>query len=274
MHGTPGRLRGRGRPGGFVAGTGGGAGHARRGGSQAQSEKARQLRAEKPGMLERALGRLDARGDEIAKPIGFYPWFGSIYSSGALAAGVGLRAPLGDTGAFDVKAAWSVRRFKMVDAELRLPSPASGRLEMHNRARWVDAPTVPFYGLGDDSRRADRVNYGFRSLSVATEARVRALSYLWLGGGLEHRSIETRRGGPGFPSIEERFTAEAVPGLGFDGRLLAGRASAAYHWRDAPGYTQRGGLYRVEVARYADREGGHGFRRLEHRSPAVLARGA
>lgn len=38
----------------------------------------------------------------------------------------------------------------------------------------------------------------------------------------------------------------------------------AYDWRDAPGYTQRGGLYRVDVARYADREGGaHSFRRLD-----------
>lgn len=109
--------------------------------ARAQAEKARQLPAEKPGLLECALGRLDARGDEIAKPIGFYPWFGSIYSSGAVAAGAGLRAPLGDTGAFDVKAGWSVRRFKMVDAELRLPSLASGRLEILNQARWMDAPT-------------------------------------------------------------------------------------------------------------------------------------
>lgn len=109
------------------------------------------------------------------------------------------------------------------------------------------------------------MNYGFRFLTLATEARVQALPRLWLGGGLEHRSIETRRGGAGFPSIEDRFTAEAVPGLGFDGRFLAGRAFAAYDWRDAPGYTQRGGLYRVEVARYADREdgGAHGFRRLD-----------
>jgi hypothetical protein len=232
--------------------------------ARAQAEKAGQLRAEKPGMLERALGRLDARGDEIAKPVGFYPWVGGIYSSGAIAAGAGVRATLGDTGAVDVKAAGSVRRFKMVDAGLRLPALASGRLEIRSRARWVDAPAVPFYGVGDDSRRADRVNYGFRSLSLGTEARVRALPSLWLGGGIEHRSIETRRGGAGFPSIEDRFTVEAVPGLGFDGRFLAGRAFLAYDWRDAPGYTQRGGLYRVDVARYADREGGaHSFRRLD-----------
>jgi len=232
--------------------------------AEAQAEKARQLRAEKPGILERALGRLDARGDDIAKPIGVYPWFGSIYRSGAIAAGAGLRVPFRDTGAVDVKAAWSIRSFKMVDAELRLPPLASGRVEVRHRTRWMDAPTIPFYGLGDDSRRADRVNYALRSLTFDTEARVRALRHVWVGGGVEYSSIETGRGGSGFPSIEERFTPSTAPGLGFDGGFLAARAFAAYDWRDAPGYTQRGGLYRVEVARHADREdGAYSFRRVD-----------
>lgn len=232
--------------------------------AEAQAEKARQLRPETPGVLERALGRLDARGDDIAKPIGVYPWFGSIYRSGAIAAGAGLRVPFRDTGAFDAKGVWSVRNFKLADAELRLPRLAGGRLEVRGRARWMDAPTVPFYGLGDDSRRADRVNYALRSLTLGTEGRVRARGRVWLGGGVEHASIETGRGGSGFPSIEDRFTARTAPGLGFDGEFFAARAFAAYDWRDAPGYTQRGGLYRVEVARYADREGGaHSFRRLD-----------
>jgi hypothetical protein len=232
--------------------------------AEAQAEKARQLRPERPGLLERVLGRLDARGDAIARPIGVYPWFGSIYSSGAIAAGAGVRAPFRDTGAVDVKAAWSVRRFKMVDAELRLPLLASGRLDLRGRARWMDAPAVPFYGVGDDSRRADRATYALRSLAVGADGRVRAFRHVWLGGGLEHSSIDTGRGGSGLPSIEDRFTPDTAPGLGFDGGFLAARAFAAYDWRDAPGYTQRGGLYRLAVARYTDRESGaHSFRRVD-----------
>ena len=61
-------------------------------------------------------------------------------------------------------AAYSLRAYKLANASLRFPALAGNTLELETHARWTDATQVPFYGLGNETHRDARVNYGLTAL--------------------------------------------------------------------------------------------------------------
>ena len=63
------------------------------------------------------------------------------------------------------------------------------------------------------------------------------------------------RGGKTGTSIEEQYDATTAPGLGEDLQYNVVRGYAAIDWRESPGYTTSGGLYRVEFRQYDARDG-------------------
>jgi hypothetical protein len=219
----------------------------------AQAAKAQQLHPYKPGRIERLLGRFETRGDEIAKPIGLYPWFGSIYRGGAIAAGAGLRMPFDDTGAFSVHAGWSLKSFKTVDAELRVPKLWNHRLDVRTRLRWVDAPRVPFYGVGDATAREDRTDFALRPIIGEARAKVHATRWFAVGGGLEYWHVRSGSAGGEGP-LDAQVAPRSLPGLGATTSFLRTSTFAELDWRSpGRGYARQGGRYRVEVSNWQDR---------------------
>jgi hypothetical protein len=221
----------------------------------AQAEKARQLQPYKPGRIEKLLGRFDTRGDEIAKPIGIYPWFGSIYRGGAIAAGAGVRMPFDDTGAFRVQGGWSIKNFKTIDAELRVPKLWDHRLDLRTRLRWVDAPAVPFYGVGDETSEVDRTEFLLRPVIGEARAKVDVTRWFAVGGGLEYWHV--RAGAPRVSeSREAPFPLEPLAGREATTSFLRPSVFAEIDWR-SPGknYARRGGRYRVELSDWQERGG-------------------
>ena len=99
------------------------------------------------------------------------------------------------------------RRFFLAVAR---PGPARARAEGTNR----HDPEEDFYGLGADSREADRVSFLFDRRDVEGRAIVKP------GGGLQAgirvgrvaTSVGAGRDSR-FPSIEERFSDVDAPGL-------------------------------------------------------------
>jgi hypothetical protein len=227
----------------------------------AQAEKAKDLHPYVPNTAERVIARLE--NGFFAPPVGPYPWFGSVLSGGGFAIGPGYRRPFGEDGVLNVYAGWSIKNYKTVDAHVHLPEAANGRLLFDVRARWVDAPRVSYFGLGNDSVKADRTSFDYEPLTVGLNVAVQPVWFFEVGGGADYLRVNTGPGS-GAVSIEERFTSATAPGLGTDPDYVRSRVYAQLDSRDAPGYTRRGTLLRAEYSDYSQRKGdGFSFGRVD-----------
>src|SRR5207248_721160 len=73
----------------------------------------------------------------------------------------------------------------------------------------------------------------------------------------------TARGARGRP-IEQLFTPADTAGLGVNPSYVRSRLFAEFDSRESPGYTRRGGLYRIEWADYRETASApYGFRRID-----------
>jgi outer membrane protein assembly factor BamA len=224
-----------------------------------QAEKAKNLHLYVPGPVEKYAARIE---QSFTNPPPVYAYIGSIYPGGAVALGPGARYRF-TSGAFaDVHGAWSIKNYKMVDAIFRLPALVDRRIEIDARANWTDAPKVAFYGLGTDTLRSDRTNFEYRSTTVGASAQVKVLPIANVGGGLDYLGLNT--GIDDFLPVSATFGPSAVSGLAANPTYTRSRAFAAIDWRDAPGYTRRGGLYRVDWSSYQERQDGpYSFTRVD-----------
>jgi outer membrane protein assembly factor BamA len=213
---------------------------------------------------EAVIDRLEDWGFFMGQPRGFYPWLGSVFPGGGLAAGAGVRKPFGDDGGVSVLGGYSFNSFWRAEANLELPTFAQNRARITLSGRYVDAPDVRYHGIGNDTRQEDETRYGYTPAGGGARLDVEASRYLSLGGGVTYLDINTSTGGT-TPSIEERFSAGDTPGLEFDSfSYINSTARAAFDWRRPAGYSGTGGLYRVQFDDYRERDHDvYSFRSLE-----------
>lgn len=226
----------------------------------AQAEKAKHLHPYEPTTLERRIQRIERA---LLNPPPVYAFVGSVFPGGFLAVGPGYRGRYAESGAFDVHAAWSLKNYKTVDGFLKLPEFAGGRLGVDIRGNWIDAPKVAFYGLGNGSRSDEKTSFLYRATTVGASARVAASPFFSVGGGLDVLDIETASGTSG-TSIEQRFTPANAPGLHASPTYVRSRLFADLDRRSSPGYTRRGGHYRIDWSDHHETTAGlSSFRRLD-----------
>lgn len=225
-----------------------------------QAAKAPLVKPYEPNRAERAILAAEAA---LVNPPPVYVWLGGIYPGGLLAVGPGARKPFGDTGMFDVHGGWSLRNYRGGQATLHLPELADRRIKIDLKASAFDAPAVAFYGLGRDSRKADKSTFGFQPITVGGAVTFRPDPHISVGGGADYVKISTARGQRN-NSILERYTVLTAPGLGLDPEYIRTQVFAGYDWRASPGYTDHGGWYHAEWYDYSRRDEGFGsFRRLD-----------
>jgi outer membrane protein assembly factor BamA len=163
-----------------------------------------------------------------------YPFIGSAMDGGGLAVGPAVRGKFGDTGSVDAHAAWSVKNYKAMNANLSLPLMAHNRLRVQAGGDYIDAPDVEFYGVGASNNGAS-VGYAFRARTVGVTTSFEAASSLTIGGGLDAMDTQTDLLSPAY-----RRT----------------RLFAEIDRRSADGYTRSGGLYRVDWSDYSQTNAG------------------
>jgi len=233
-----------------------------------RAEKARSVVPHKPTLFEKlstAVGEKESGG----RPLGFYPYFGSIFTGGAVAVGVGYRVPFKDTGALTTEVAISPKLYWKFDTRLRLPEFADRRVRIEARALYLDAPKVNFFGVGNDSIEDDKATFRLKAGTLLGTVLVRPLSWMGIGGGIDY--VNNNLGsGKIEPSIEEIFTPDEVPGLGDSPDYFVTRAFVQVDTRDVsgdfagtsarvtraaprlrsltPSYATRGGFARVDFA--------------------------
>jgi hypothetical protein len=222
-----------------------------------QAEKSKQLTPNETSGAEKALDWFE---DHFTDPTTFYLTFGGLYPSGGFAPGVAGRAAIGHA-RLNAGVAYSARGYKMAQTSLNFPELAGNRIEIETRVKWIDATQVPFYGVGNDSRKDDRVHYGLRSLEAGGSIALKPVSWYRIGAGYGIRNMEDREGTGRFPSIETFETP--APALFSDAKYTHATVFTAIDWRESPGYTRRGGLYRVALNDFKDADDQFGFRRLD-----------
>ena len=219
---------------------------------QAQAEKQQALTPPQPNAAERFIERLEDWGLIAGAPRGVYPWFGSVYSGGGFAAGLGVRQPFADDGAFNVFGGYSIATFSRVQADLALPTFAANHARLTLSARYVNAPDVRYFGLGNDSLPEDETRFGYSPKGGGARLDIDAGKYFSLGGGVDYLAIATSEGRTE-PTIAARFSPTEAPGLEVaDFTYINSRAYAAIDWRRPLGYSGRGGLYRVQFDDYRE----------------------
>jgi len=219
-----------------------------------QAEKKQKLVPPRPNAAERLINRLEEWGLIAGAPRGVYPWFGSVYPGGGFAAGAGVRVPFGDDGAFNVFGGYSIATFSRAQADLALPSFAGGRARVSLTGRYVDAPDVRYFGVGNFSQKENATRFGYTPKGGGARLDIQGGKHFTLGGGVNYVDVETSAGRT-TPSIEERFSPANTPGLGISTfTYINSTAQAAIDWRRPLGYSGRGGLYRVQFDDFRERD--------------------
>jgi len=231
-----------------------------------REQKARDARPYRQTGFERAMHFAEERAIFIIDREGFYPKLGSLATGSGFAYGLGYRDRdlLNRTGALDLWAATSTRRYWATEARFTFPELAHKRLLVETWAAHRDYPQEDFFGLGPDSARANQTSYAIRSDVFGARAGVRPLPVILAGGGLEHLSPRLSSGKDhAVPIIEDLFDPSRAPGLGESADYLRSTAFFEVDYRE-PKNARRGGWYRVDFSRFDDRTTGrYTFNRVD-----------
>jgi hypothetical protein len=225
-----------------------------------QAKKAAEAKPYEPSGAERWATKL--KNEFLLEPSGFYPYFGSVYSGGGFTLGAGYRQFTGDRTHWDVKGLYSFKNYKNLEFSTDSWGHSHGRVDLHAKVGWRDAPQVAYFGLGMDSPE-DRTN--FRLLQTYTTGSIIARpGYLTVFGAEASYDINKLEEGAGtVPSIEEVFTPATAPGLGDSPNYLRTSVWAGIDSRPSPGYARRGGLYQITYHNYADVDDTYSFDRVD-----------
>ena len=97
-------------------------------------------------------------------------------------------------GAFNLLGGWSFKNYKLLQSGLEFPEFADRRVKVNLDVKWLDAPKVSFYGVGNESSKDDKTSYLYRPTRVGPSVNVKLAKWFSLGGGAEYLHVET---GPG-----------------------------------------------------------------------------
>jgi hypothetical protein len=231
---------------------------------QEQAARQQQLRPPEPNGVERLIDRLEDWGVITGNPRGFYPWFGSVYPGGGFAAGVGARRPFADDASFNIFGGYSWRTFSRVQADLALPTFARNRARFTLSGRYIDAPDVRHFGVGNDTVKEDETRFGYKPTTGGVRLDIDASTKFRLSGGVQYHDITTSSGRTA-PAIETLFSPANTPGLELsDFKYLNSTASAAFDWRRPLGYSGSGGLIRAQFDDFKEQDNDrYSFQQLE-----------
>jgi hypothetical protein len=243
---------------------------------QERAEKANAVRPPERGKLEALFQKVE---DDLVVERWLNPQNGLFLRLGGIAEGSGFGAgpafrisspPVLPRVLFNASGAISLKTYWIAETSLAFPRMAGGHLfaEIYGRRR--DFPQEDFFGVGADSLVEDRSNFALRDTTVRGTVGVRPVPWLAIGGTVEHFAPDIGHGTDKlFPSVEERFTAGAVPGLDEQPDFLRYEGFVDIDFRDTipglraasdrldwplTGNPRTGGRYTLSFGRYDDRD--------------------
>ena len=234
-----------------------------------QAAKAANLEPYTPGKAELLFRRVDTilEGGTLR----WHPFFDSAYSGGGFTLGVGHASYVSAYNYIDVRGSYSISGYKRAEAEFVAPRLFDRRAHLSVLGGWREATQVGFFGIGTDTSIDDRTNYLFQQpygsalFTIFPTRRV-----LMLRGGVEFTQWSQQPGEGSFPSVEERYTPETLPGLGAKVNYLHTQGTVGLDWRTSPGYSRRGAFLGVTLHDYEDQDEAFGFQMVQYEGIAHL----
>jgi hypothetical protein len=233
---------------------------------QEREQKQQQLRPNEPDRLQRAMNYVEDRALFLIARDGFHPKLGSLTTGSGFAFGVGFRDRdlFRKRGRLELFTAASLKKYWAIEARVAAPDTPGGRLVAEAVASLREYPQEDFFGLGPDSQRDQRSSFLLRTAQVSGMGGVRIAPPVIVGGTLGF--VRPRTGGgknSSVPSIEELFGPADAPALGASADFIRSSAFVDVDYRE-PLNARRGGWYRIEFARFDDRDDGTwSFRRTD-----------
>ena len=239
--------------------------------AQSSAEPARGFLPE-PRILTRGI-TLTSRfaSDSGRQTNGFYPDFGDMISgSGWISAGPGYRHWLfNDRALFDTSAAISWRAYKTVQGRFELPNLAHDRFAIGTQAMWQDATQITYFGVGRDTTDEQRSEYRMKTTDLVGYATLRPVRHLDITarlGMLQSPQLSEPAGTfkRGNPPAQSMFPADPVFLRGTQPDYFYSETTVTGDTRPNRSHPTEGGVYRVTLATYSDRDGGaFSFNRFE-----------
>ncbi|MBN2243898.1 MAG: BamA/TamA family outer membrane protein [Acidobacteria bacterium] len=177
-----------------------------------------------------------------------------------------LRRDLAD-GEVNLRSAaqFSFKNYQKYDLQFTVPSFARDRLFFEFYSAYHRYPGLDYYGPGPDSLEQNRTNFKLEDAALDAAFGVRPFPGFFLGvsGGYLRLNI-----GPGenddFPSTEDFFSREEVPGIEREPDFFRFGTFALFDFRDNPAGARSGGVYSLHFDRFSDRSlDRHNFRRVD-----------
>jgi hypothetical protein len=185
-----------------------------------------------------------------------YPWFDSVYSGGGLTGGAGYRTFVNDRRFVDVRGLYSTKNYKLIEVATGAAGTARP-VAVHFTGGWRDATAVSFFGVGQDTTQAAQTSFRMQQAYAGISGRYRGPAHLFVDGSVRYENYTLKSGQGDEPSIEQRYTAAAVPGLGASPDYLRTTIAGGLDWRSpSSGYATRGGLYAATYDVASDQDGG------------------
>ena len=195
-------------------------------------------------LLERLSGEID----------GWYPRMGGITRGSGFAGGPGLRGSVfGNRLYLDASAAISTKGYTAFDARARWFEALDRRVELWTEFRFEDFPQEDFFGTGMSSSPQTRTSYDFDSADIRIRGVVKPRPWLRLSAAVGYMRPDIGTGtDANYPSIEQLFTDAQAPGLIDQPKFLHTTFAGEIDYRDTPGNTSSGGVYRTSFGLWND----------------------
>jgi hypothetical protein len=230
---------------------------------QEEQAKAERLVPAAPGKAEAAVTRVSDAF--LSGNFHWHAFWTNAYSGGGFTLGAGYLTYVSSYNLLDMRGSITFSGYKRIESEFIAPALFSGRGQLHVLGGWREATAVNFFGLGNGTHQDNLANYGFTQPYASANLNlwpVRRL--LVMGAGAEVSQWRQGAGSGSSPSIEQKYSADTLPGLGAQPVYFHTQATVALDSRSSPGYTRRGGYYGVTVHDYADKDGAFGFNQIDY----------
>ena len=130
-------------------------------------EKAQSLHPYEVATAEKVIRRIERRFTN--QTIRWHPYLQSAYRGGGFAGGLGYQFHPSSYSSLDVRGSYSIKSYKLVEAEFVLPRLFNRRGELTVLGGWRDATEVAFHGLGMNTSSGNQ-----RELRIRAAVRVGA----------------------------------------------------------------------------------------------------
>jgi hypothetical protein len=195
--------------------------------------------------------------------------FGDIKPGSGVAIGPAISTKFADGGYAQLKAVYSIRDFKLLQAFYETRKFANV-LQFSARARWQDAPRLNLFPLGPNAP-LERGQYGERKTEASTQATLRLVHALRFGAGTGIERYALTGGRIVAPDDESLSAVPTMPGLTERPWYAHSFVLAGIDTRPSPDYARRGTVVEAIAHDYHDWHNGHfSFQRLEGEARQLL----